>query len=57
MIHQAEQEDAPEMSMEESLTAADRTALLRRLPSDTVGPATAAVEALNGSSAQVRPSC
>ena len=54
VMYQAEQEDAPERPKEESLTAGQRSALLRQLPSDTVAPATAAVEALNGTSAQVR---
>lgn len=54
-MHQAEHEDVPERSKEEaeSLSAADRTALLWHMPSDTAASATAAVEALNGASAQV----
>lgn len=56
-MHQAEQEDAMERSTEaaNTLTAADRTALLKQLPSDTVKAATSAVEALNSANAQVRP--
>lgn len=56
-MHQAEQEDAVERSTESAhtLTAADRVALLKQLPSDTVKAATSAVEALNSAIAEVSP--
>ena len=38
-----------------TLSAADRTALLKQLPSDTVRAATSAVEALTSTNAQVSP--
>ncbi|BDA42327.1 E3 UFM1-protein ligase 1 homolog [Coccomyxa sp. Obi] len=54
LYQEAEQEDALERSGEapHTLTAADRTALLKQLPSDTVKAATSAVEALNSANAQ-----